>query len=270
MSSRFRDGLRLAAACCCSAAALASGAARELRVCADPDNLPYSHVNETGFENRIARLAAADMGATLRYEWMPLRRGFVRKTMGEGLCDLFIGVPVDFERVLATRPYYRSSYVFVSRDRLDSFDDPRLASLRIGVQLVGNDLAATPAGHALVAKGAVDNVRGFTVYGEGPAPQRIVKALEAGELDAGLVWGPQAGYFAARASPPLAVRIAHAPRELAGMPFEFAIAMGVKRGDRGLHDALEAFLQRRRAQIDAILAEYAVPRTDRPGNASAP
>jgi mxaJ protein len=269
MSSRFHSLLRLVAALLLSFAAEAAEARRELRVCADPDNLPSSHANGSGFENRIARLVADEMGAALRYQWMPLRRGFVRKTIGEDLCDVFIGVPAGFERVTTTRPYYRSSYVFVSRDGLDSFDDPRLGSLRIGVQLVGNDLAATPPGHALVARGAIDNVRGFTVEGEGPASGRMVTALEAGELDAGLIWGPQAGYFAAHARPPLEVHIAHAPVELAGMPFEFAIAMGVKRGNRALRDELDAILERRRAGIDAILAAYSVPRTDRPNAASA-
>jgi mxaJ protein len=269
MSSRCRDLLRLLAACLCAVAATGFGEARELRVCADPDNLPASHADETGFENRIARLVAGEMGAVLRYEWMPLRRGFVRKTLGEGLCDVFIGVPAGFERVMTTRAYYRSSYVFVARDALDSFDDPRLKVLRIGVQLVGSDLAATPPGHALVAKGAIDNVRGFTIHGDGPAPERIVKAVQAGELDAGVVWGPLAGYFAARGAAPLEVRLARAPRELGGMPFEFSIAMGVRRGDHALRDALDAILERRRADIDAILAAYAVPRTDRPNLASA-
>src|SRR5437016_1043323 len=86
---------------------------RELRVCADPDNLPLSHEDGSGFENRIAQAIADEMGAELHYEWMPLRRGFVRKTMGAGLCDVFIGIPKDFERVLTTRAYYRSSYVLV-------------------------------------------------------------------------------------------------------------------------------------------------------------
>jgi mxaJ protein len=268
MCSRFLSFLRFLAALLLSFAADATEGQRELRVCADPDNLPYSHANESGFENRIARLVAGEMKAQVSYEWMPLRRGFVRKTMGEGLCDVFIGVPAGFERVMTTRPYYRSSYVFVSRTPLESFDDARLKTWRIGVQLVGNDLAATPPGYALVAKGAIDNVRGFTIYGEGPAPERMVKAMEKGELDAGLIWGPQAGYFAAQASRPLDVRIAPPPVELAGMPFEFAIAMGVKRGNRKLRDELDAILERRRGDIDAILAEYSVPRTDRPNLAS--
>jgi mxaJ protein len=241
--------------------------ARELRVCADPDNLPMSHVDESGFENRIARVVADEMGATLRYEWLRQVRGYVRKTLGEGLCDFFIGVPAGFERVLATRPYYRSTYVFVDGPRargLETFDDPRIARLRIGVQLVGNDLAATPPGHALARAGLVDNVRGFTLVGDGSAAQRIGAALARGEIDAALVWGPQAGWLAARSSPPLEVHRASRPADLGKIPFEFPIAMGVRRGDTALRDELDAILVKRRADIDAILAAYSVPRTDVP------
>jgi quinoprotein dehydrogenase-associated probable ABC transporter substrate-binding protein len=262
MCSAFRSALVALSLAC---AAMAQG--RELRVCADPDNLPLSNAEGGGFENRIAEIVAAEMGAQLRYEWLPLRRGFVRKTLGEGLCDVFIGVPADFERVMTTRAYYRSSYVFVdapSARGVGSFDDPRLGTMRIGVQLVGNDLAATPPGHALAMQGYVDNVRGYTIYGTGPVSQRMVDALARGELDAALVWGPQAGYFAARSATPLDVRLARAPEGLTGVPFEFDIAMGVRRGDRSLRDELDAVIERRRADIDAILAAYAVPRTDAP------
>jgi mxaJ protein len=260
MSFAFRSAAAILALAC------ATGQARELRVCADPDNLPLSHEDGSGFENRIAELVAADLGATLAYEWLPLRRGFVRKTMGAGLCDVFIGIPAHFERVLATRPYYRSAFVFVEGPRareIESFADPRLAKLRIGVQLVGNDLAATPPGHALAQAGLTDNVRGFTLFGDGPAPQRMVSAIAAGELDAALVWGPQAGYFAARAPQSLDVRIARAPAGLEDIAFEFDIAMGVRHGDKALRDELDAVIERRRDDIDAILARYSVPRTDR-------
>jgi mxaJ protein len=244
--------------------AYADDAARELRVCADPDNLPYSHENESGFENRIASLIAEEMHATLRYDWLPQRRGYVRKTMGAGLCDVFIGVPVDFERVMTTRPYYRSSYVFVYRkgeQPIDSFTKPLVTTRRIGVQLVGNDLAATPPGHALTRAGATDNVVGYTVYGEGPAAARMVAAVASREIDAALVWGPQAGYFMRRSATPLMLAIANPPEGLP-VPFEFAIAMGVKRGNRALRDELNAIIERRRVDIDAILAQYGVPRTD--------
>ena len=234
-----------------------------LRVCADPDNLPYSKADESGFENRIARLVADELKATLRYEWQPQGRGFVRKTMGAGLCDVFIGVPAGFDRVVTTRPYYRSSYVFVNRAdagrRLESFDDPALPTLSIGVQLVGDDLAATPPGHALAQRGATERVVGYPVYGDGPAAERAVHDLASGQLDAAILWGPQAGFFAARSAVPLRVSPASVPDGLA-MPFEFSIAMGVKKGNAALRQALDAAIERRSADIAAILDAYAVPR----------
>lgn len=264
MCSRFRNRvlagvLSLAAG---AAAAQQAGELRTLRVCADPDNLPYSHLDGSGFENRIAALLARELHATLQYDWWPQRRGWVRKTMGAGFCDVFIGVPADFDRVTTTRPYYRSSYVFVTRrgERPPAFGTPQILTRRIGVQLVGDDMAATPPGHALTRAGATANVTGFTVFGDGPAAQRMVDAVAAGAIDAALVWGPQAGYFASRAGAPVAVELAAAPKNL---NFEFDIAMGVKRGNSALLGELDAFLVHQRAQIDAILAAYAVPRTDR-------
>ena len=237
---------------------------RVVRFCVDPDNLPYSSADGRGFEVRIARIVASEMHARAQLVWFPLKRFFVRKTLKEGLCDVIPGVPVGFDPVLATHPYYRSSYAFVTRPAGPaSFEDPRLARARIGVQLVGNDLAATPPGHALTARGIVDNVRGYTAYGDGPAAQRMVEALATGELDTALIWGPQAGYFAAHAAVPLEVHATPAPRGLHGIPFEYSIAMGVRRSDRALRDELDAALSRCRDRIDAVLAEFGVPLVER-------
>jgi mxaJ protein len=227
----------------------------ELRVCAEPDNLPFSRVDRSGFENRIAELLATELGAELSYAWQPQRRGFVRKTLGAGLCDVWMGVPAGYERVLTTRPYYRSTYVFVYGKRpLRSFADPALHELRIGVQLPGNDMAATPAGHALAARGAIDNVVGFPIYGEQPAAQRIVQAIAKGALDAGVLWGPAVGYFARKD------RLSVTKAAAAELPFEFSIAIGVRRDARELRDALDGALERRKNEIERILDEYAVPR----------
>jgi quinoprotein dehydrogenase-associated probable ABC transporter substrate-binding protein len=253
------------------AAAGAAGAATPaLRVCADPDNLPYSQRDESGFENKIARLVASDLGASLSYFWQEQRRGFVRKTMGAGECDLFIGVPAGFDKVLLTKPYYRSTYVAISRadaPPFSGFDTDALRSRRIGVQLIGNDLAASPPGYALTRAGAIDNVTGFTVYGDGPAARRMIEALDAGRIDLALVWGPQAGYFARQAKVPMRVTAATPPAGLP-VPFEFSIAMGVRKGDTALRDRLDEILQRRRPEIDAILAQYQVPRADLPAVAA--
>src|SRR5256885_15884757 len=112
----------------------------ELRVCAEPDNLPFSHESRSGFENRIASLLANELGAELVYSWQPQRRAFVRKTLGAGLCDVWMGVPADFKRVLTTRPYYRSSYVFVYGERaLRSFEEPLVKVLLMGVLILGHE-----------------------------------------------------------------------------------------------------------------------------------
>jgi mxaJ protein len=244
------------------AAEPAPASAPELRVCADPANLPYSQRDGSGFENRIARLVAEDLGMRLSWFWQEQTRGFVRKTMGAGECDLFVGVPAGFDKVLATRPYYRSSYVAVTRHGeppFAGFDPAQLRARRFGVQLIGNDLAASPPGAALAARGAVDNVTGFLVYGEGPAGKRMVDAVAAKDIDVALVWGPQAGRFARRSAVRLDVMPVEAPAGLA-MPFEYSIAMGVRKGDTLLRDRLDQVLARRKADIDAILDEYAVPR----------
>ncbi|QJW85891.1 quinoprotein dehydrogenase-associated putative ABC transporter substrate-binding protein [Ramlibacter terrae] len=233
-----------------------------MRVCADPDNLPFSHEDGSGFENRIAALLAEDLGLRLEYAWLPDRRGFVRKTLGAELCDVIVGVPAGFERTSNTKPYYRSTYVLVapaSAAKVHDFHDPRLRHWRIGVLLPGDDMAATPPGHALMQVGAVDNVTGFTVPGDEPAAARMVHAMERGELDAAFLWGPQAGYFAARSGVPLRLQRVPAPAQVATQRFEFGIAMGVRRGDTALRDRLDAWLVQRRPDILRILSDYGVP-----------
>jgi quinoprotein dehydrogenase-associated probable ABC transporter substrate-binding protein len=251
-------------------AAQAAAAMPELRVCADPANLPYSQRDESGFENRIARLVAEDLGMRLSWFWQEQTRSFVRKTMGAGECDLFIGVPAGFDKVLRTRPYYRSTYVAVTRrgtPPFAGFEPGQLRARRFGVQLIGNDLAASPPGAALAQNGAVENVTGFLVYGDGPAGKRMVDAVAGGSIDVALVWGPQAGWFARRSAVPLELVPVQAPTGLA-MPFEYAIAMGVRKGDTALRDRLDELLVRRKADIHAILDAYAVPQAPTPGPAS--
>jgi quinoprotein dehydrogenase-associated probable ABC transporter substrate-binding protein len=262
MSLRCLDRGRTLAAVFGALMAGAATAAAPLRVCADPDNLPYSHRNGDGFENRIAALLADEIGADLVLVWTPLQRGFVRKTAGEGLCEVYIGVPTAFDRVATTRPLYRSTYVVVQRaaDPAFDLDDPALPVRRIGVQLPGGDFSATAPGHALVVRGALERVVGFPVVGSTPAAQRMVSAVADGVLDAAIVWGPQAAWWVRRAGSTLVLRPARLPDDPAAPPAAFSISVGVARTHAALVPLLNAAIERRRAGIDRILDDYGVPR----------
>jgi mxaJ protein len=243
-----------------------SQAPRELRVCADPNNLPFSNRAREGFENRLAALVAHELGATLHYTWWAQRRGNVRETLNAGLCDLIPGVGAGLEMLSTTGPYYNSTYVAVTRDDRDldirSFDDPRLRTLRIGVQMIGDDFSNTPPAHALARRGVIGNVRGFMVYGDyaRPAPQApIIEAVADGRVDVAFVWGPVAGYFAPRQPQQLRLTPLPARDPVAGQLMAFGVAMGVRRSDRELKARVEQALGRRRSEIARILAEYGVP-----------
>jgi mxaJ protein len=238
-----------------------------LRVCADPNNLPFSNERGEGFENKIAELLAEDLHEKLEYTWWAQRRGFIRNTLKAGACDVVVGVPASFELAQTTAPYYRSSYVFVYRKdkklNVNSFDDPALRRLKIGVQVIGDDGANSPPAHALASRGVVENVRGYTVYGdysEPNPPARIIDAVARGDVDVVVAWGPLAGYFAQRERVPLAVVPVSPQIDLPFLPFVFDISMGLRRGDDALRQQLEDFLERRRPEIEKILDEYGVPR----------
>jgi mxaJ protein len=241
-----------------------------IRVCADPNNLPFSNEKQEGFENRLAALLAADLGVRPQYTWRAQRRGFVRSTLEAGLCDVVMGLPRGHEHTLTTRPYYRSTYVFVARRdrqlRLQSLDDPRLRDFRLGVQLVGDDFANSPPAHALSARGLTRNIVGYSVLGDYARPNppaRIVEAVARGDIDAALVWGPLAGFFAKRSDIPLELRNV-IPDADAGLPFAFDISMAVRRDDAARLGGLDDFIVRRRQDIDAILLAFGVPQVEAP------
>ena len=281
MSSHFRSIVWLRAASGASLACLiatlvsayrpanAATSGSDLRVCADPNNLPFSNDRQQGFENRIAELVARDMGAKLTYVWWAQHRGFVRNTISRNQCDVLIGVPSSFERTRPTIPYYRSTYVFVTRRdrhlRIASFDDPQLRRLSVGVQLIGDDGINTPPAHALANRGIISNVKGYSVYADYRQPNppaRIVDAVANGDVDVAVAWGPLAGYFAQRAQTPLDIRPVSPQIDLPFLPFVYDISMGVRRGNDALREQLNSIIERHRVDIDRILAEYGVPRVD--------
>lgn len=236
-----------------------------LRVCAHPENLPFSNAQGEGFENRLADLLAEELHAVLVYTWWPQRRGFIRDTLNSGRCDVIMGVPGNSELASTTSPYYRSTYVFVTRqsDRLQivSIDDDRLRKLRIGLHSVGGGLGRVPAAEALARRGIADNVRSYPLYGDysRPASMRApIDAVAHGEIDVAIAWGPIAGYFSRNTEVPLvltAVPESHASK----LPMSASIAIGVRRGDLLLRNKLDQALARDRARIERLLVEYGVP-----------
>jgi quinoprotein dehydrogenase-associated probable ABC transporter substrate-binding protein len=242
---------------------------RQLRVCADPNNLPFSNERLEGFENKLAELIAHDLNASLTYTWWAQRRGFIRHTLQAAACDLLMGVPQRLDAVLTTSPYYRSMYVFVYRpeDGLDvhSLDDPILRTIKIGVQLIGNDSANSPPAHALARRHITQNVVGYSVYGDYAQPNptaRIIEAVATGAVDVAVVWGPVASYFARLQPVPLTVVPVTPSWDSPALPFVFDIALGVRRGEEAFRAELDAILQRRRPDIQRILDEYGVPRAE--------
>jgi mxaJ protein len=283
LDSRFRgnDGrnylswLQLAMTLLCLVTCTATSA-RELRVCADPNNLPFSNAAGEGFENRIVALLARDLGAEVDYTWWAQRRGAVRNTLNAGECDVIPGMASSGGMTGTTDPYYRSTYVFVSRaDRrlgsLSSLDDPRLRTLRVGVQLVGDDGANPPPAMSLARRGIVDNVRGFMVYGNyaDAAPQSpVVDAVGRGDVDVAIVWGPTAGYFAAKQAVPMVLTPVTPWLDGPQSPMVFDVSMGVRRDDRALRRELDRALARNRDAIGRILDAYHVPRVADPAGAA--
>jgi quinoprotein dehydrogenase-associated probable ABC transporter substrate-binding protein len=244
--------------------------AQPLRVCADPNNLPFSNRRGEGFENRIAVLLAKELGVPLEYAWAPEWRGFIRKTLGAGTCDVIMGLPTESDRVLTTRPYYTSTYVFLSRrDRrlgISSLDDPKLRQIRIGIHFIGDDYTNPPPAHALGRRQIANNVRGYSLFGDYSKPNPpadLVHAVANGEVDVAIIWGPFAGYFGARERVPMSIVPVTPDPDPPGLRFTFAISLGVRTEDSALRDRLEAALERRRPDIERILRRYGVPLVER-------
>lgn len=251
----------------CLAMAGNAKAARDdfLRVCADPNNMPFSNQAGDGFENRLAEIVAEALGREVKYIWHAQRRGFIRNTLNAGRCDVIMGLP-NVDMIATTRSYYRSTYVFVTRaDRnltFSSIKAPELRKLRIGVHLVGDDGANTPPAHALGEQGIVDNVSGYMIYGDyrdDAPPMRLIEAVVDGKVDVAAAWGPLAGYFAKRSKVPLRVVPITDTVEFLPLVFQYSIAMGVRKYDEALKDQLNEVIVARRDEIRSLLERYGVP-----------
>jgi mxaJ protein len=247
---------------------------KQFRVCADPENLPFSNRRLEGFENKIASLIAKELGASPSYVWWGQRRGFIRNTMNASLkearCDVMIGVPAGYDLVRTTKPYYRSTYVFVYPKgkglQIRSLDDPVLKKMKIGVHLFGDDYTNPPPVHELSKRGIVDNVVGFdTFYSAQNPPSKIIDAVAAGKVGVAIVWGPAAGYFALHQKVPL--ELVPVPSGKMDLPFAFDMSMGVRKDNEALAAQLEKVIEKKQVEINQILKAYGVPVLDRNGGA---
>jgi mxaJ protein len=233
------------------------GDLKELRVCADPDNLPFSNRKLEGFENKIAEVIAKELGVELNYFWWPHQRGLVRRVLRPGNCDVMISIPQGWDPVSWTKPYYRSAYVIVYPKArgftITSLDDPALKKLKIGVYI------NTPPGEALAKRDLLSNMVSYSLFYDyqEDRPGKIIQDVIAGEIDVAVVWGPMAGYVAKK----LASSLVLVPLQDGdpGNPFSFEFSMGVREGNKALKAQLEAALTTRQAEIRKILEDYGVP-----------
>jgi quinoprotein dehydrogenase-associated probable ABC transporter substrate-binding protein len=232
------------------------------RVCADPHNLPFSNESGEGFENRIAQLFAAKLDRSVAYAWFPQAVGFLRNTLNAHKCDVVMGFPQGGELAQSTNPYYRTAYALVFRqggglDGVEALTDQRLKGKRLGIvagtppatHLAVNGLMGTAKAYALVVDTRVDS-----------SAESMIKDLTAGAIDAAVLWGPMAGYYAQKLGTDLAV--VPLTKETAGPRLAYRISMGVRSADQDWKRLLDRLVRENQADINAILKSYGVPLLD--------
>ncbi|MBB2960235.1 rare earth element methanol dehydrogenase accessory protein XoxJ [Methylobacterium sp. R2-1] len=232
-----------------------------LRVCSDPGNMPFSERKGDGFENKIAQIVADELKVKLRYYWLTQGPGFVRNTLGTGLCDLIIGTSGG-DIVQATNPYYRSAYVLVSRkgemSDIKSLDDPRLKDRQIGI------IAGTPPSNRLSELKLVgERIHAYAPYAFGSdrkhqtVAAEVIADLAEKKIDVAILWGPAAGWLAKQSGMPMdVVPLLNEPSR---PPLTFRVSMGVRQNENDWKRSLNTVLRKRKADIEKVLRDYEVP-----------
>jgi quinoprotein dehydrogenase-associated probable ABC transporter substrate-binding protein len=235
-----------------------------LRICADPDNMPFSNEAQEGFENRLADMLASAWNSKLQYIWWAAPRGLFSRALNGTYCDVILAAPTEYDMAGVTRPYYRTGYVIVQRPdhphRVTSLDDPALKTMKIGVHLFSADAENTPPAMALAAHGVVGNLVGFstTFVGGLARPEDIIKAVEDGSVDLSMVWGPIAGYYARHLGANLL--LTPIPDDtLTSTPMAFSMGIATRRRERAFRDSLQHFLDSRQTDVTALLTEFGFP-----------
>src|SRR5262245_44153810 len=233
-----------------------------LRVCSDPHNIPFSTERGEGFENRIAELVARKLGKSIGYTWYPNSPGFVRNTLAAFKCDVVMGMPQGSDVVQVTNPYYHTAYALVSKPGsdlagVDDLGDARLKDKHIGI------VAGTPPSTIMALNGLMTNARPYPLVVDtrvDSSAAAMMTDLAKGEIDAGILWGPMAGYHAAQASPPFAV--VPLVKEKNGPKLGYYIGMGVRHTDQDWKRTLNRAIQENQGEINAILQSFGVPLLD--------
>jgi quinoprotein dehydrogenase-associated probable ABC transporter substrate-binding protein len=233
-----------------------------LRVCADPRNLPLSNDKGEGYENKIAELLAARLQKRLAFTFFPQATGFFRMTLGAHRCDVVMGYPQGDDLVQGTNPYMRTAYALVTKsgsalEDITTLADPRLKDKHIGI------VAATPPATHMAANGLMANARPYALMIDtriDSSAEAMIKDIAAGAIDAGVLWGPMAGFHAKQAEPPL--HVTSLVRETGGPRMTYRIGMGVRAADQNWKRLLNRFIQDNQTEINAILLGYGVPLLD--------
>jgi len=236
------------------------------RVCADPNNLPFSNEKGEGFENKLAEMFAAKLGKKVGYTFFPQATGFVRMTLNSHRCDVIMGYPQGDEMVQNTNPYYQTAYALVTKsgsplEGVEALGDPRLADKRIGI------VAGTPPATYLVAHGLMARAKPYPLMIDTRVDSSAVammKDITSGEIDAGVLWGPMAGYYAARADPPMHVQLLL--KDLGGPHLVYRITMGVRPSDQSWKRELNKLIAENQPAINKLLLDFGVPIIDNNGH----
>jgi quinoprotein dehydrogenase-associated probable ABC transporter substrate-binding protein len=233
-----------------------------LRVCADPRNMPFSNEKGEGLENKLAELFAAKLQKKLDYVYFPQATGFVRMTLGAHRCDVIMGFPQGDDLVQGTNPYYRTAYALVSKagtdlDGVTTLDDPRLKGKHIGI------VAGTPPATNMAVNGLMTTAKPYPLVIDtrvDSSAMAMVKDLAAGDIDAAILWGPMAGYYARNASPPL--HVTPLVKETTGPRLVYRIGMGVRAADQNWKRMLNRLIQENQPAINKVLLDFGVPLLD--------
>jgi len=233
-----------------------------LRVCADPRNLPFSNEQGEGFENKLAELFAAKLQKKLDYMYFPQATGFVRVTLGAHRCDVIMGFPQGDDLVQGTNPYYRTAYALIARpgsglEDVDTLEDARLKGKHLGV------IAGTPPATNMAVAGLMTNVKPYPLMIDtrvDSSAEAMINDLNKGDIDAGILWGPMAGFYAKKSSPPL--HVTPLVKETKGPQLIYRIGMGVRRADQNWKRQLNRLIQENQSEINKILLDYGVPLLD--------